>query len=245
MKILVISDIHANHLSLEAIWRRESDCQRIYCAGDIVDYGPYPHEVVAWLKEHEVQAVLGNHDKNLLDVYKKIGKNIAMIPPEEYCWVHENCKRLTMEDIEYLSSLPDILDFEADGYRYRMAHQCEKESFILPRHVAAFDSFAEGIAGPADFPIRLIFGHTHRQGIYTMIGNRIRLNPGSTFYRQPDDLDKSAHYAVIEDGMISLRSLTYDCSPILKEVEYFSENKLMKECELKSVFFACAGRTKE
>ena len=66
MKLLILSDLHANLPALEAIWQAESDCDRIYCAGDLVNYGSDPHAVIDWCREHGVQAVLGNHEKNIL-----------------------------------------------------------------------------------------------------------------------------------------------------------------------------------
>ena len=120
-----------------------------------------------------------------------------------------------------------------------MAHQHDPD-WKPPRSAASFDAFAENVPGPAEYPVRLILGHTHRQSIYTMLGNRTWLNPGSTYYRQPDDHDKSAQYAVIEDGIMSLRAAEYDRSPLLKEILPFVESNGMKEWELKSAMFACA-----
>ena len=239
MKLLILSDIHANHLSLEAIWEKESDSDAVYCAGDLVDYGPFPHQVITWMREHNAHAVFGNHDKELLHVFRERGRDFADVPPSEYLWRYENCLRMTDEDMEYLAALPETLDFSADGYRYRMAHQYD-ETWVPPRTTAAFDSFAQNTAGCNDLPVRLIFGHTHRQAIYTMAGNRVWINPGSTYYRQPDDFDKSAHYAVIENGEISLRCLPYNRDPLRTEIQPFVEKNAMKTWELKSVLFATA-----
>ena len=81
MKLLIISDVHANHLSLEAIWRQEPDCDEVCCAGDLVDYGPFPHEVIDWMKKHNVKAVYGNHDRELLSSFAKFGRDFSEIPP--------------------------------------------------------------------------------------------------------------------------------------------------------------------
>ncbi len=45
MKTLIISDVHSNIAALEAIWSREQDADRVLCAGDVVDYGPYPADL--------------------------------------------------------------------------------------------------------------------------------------------------------------------------------------------------------
>ncbi|MBE6568853.1 MAG: metallophosphoesterase family protein [Ruminococcaceae bacterium] len=237
MKLLILSDIHANHLAPEAIFEKESDADAIYCAGDLVDYGPFPHEVIAWMRAHKVRAVYGNHDRELLDTFREMGRDFSHIPPSEYLWKYENCLRMTDEDIEYLTALPETLDFSADGYRYRMAHQSQAH-WQPPRSTTEFDAFAAGTAGPAEYPVRLILGHTHRQSVYTMAGDRVWINPGSTYYRQPDDYDKSAQYAVVEDGEISLRSVVYDRSPLRAEVLSFAEKNAMKAWEITSAMFA-------
>jgi putative phosphoesterase len=40
---------------------------RIVCAGDLVGYGPSPDRVVAFLQEHQVPSVRGNHDRWALE----------------------------------------------------------------------------------------------------------------------------------------------------------------------------------
>jgi hypothetical protein len=50
MKIVIVSDIHANLAALEALPEREFD--QLWCIGDLVDYGPRPHEAVQWVKRN-------------------------------------------------------------------------------------------------------------------------------------------------------------------------------------------------
>ena len=51
MRILVISDIHANYTAFETVL---SDCKGewdfVWCLGDVVGYGPDPNECVDQLK---------------------------------------------------------------------------------------------------------------------------------------------------------------------------------------------------
>ena len=42
MKLLIVSDIHANWVALQAILAAEPDCENVLCLGDLVDYGPQP-----------------------------------------------------------------------------------------------------------------------------------------------------------------------------------------------------------
>jgi len=89
MKILILSDIHSNIYALESIWESERDSDRIYCTGDLVDYGPYPKEVLNWVRDHDVICTQGNHDKWLVLNYRS-GNLFDRITPEERTWVHHN-----------------------------------------------------------------------------------------------------------------------------------------------------------
>ncbi len=39
MKILIVSDFHANRVALQAVLVAEPDCENVLCLGDLVDYG--------------------------------------------------------------------------------------------------------------------------------------------------------------------------------------------------------------
>ncbi len=49
MKILVISDLHANWPALEAVVSAEP-FDRLYVIGDLVSYGPHPRQVVEFCR---------------------------------------------------------------------------------------------------------------------------------------------------------------------------------------------------
>ena len=46
MKVLVVSDVHANIAALNTILEKEADYDILCCAGDYTDYGIYPAEVI-------------------------------------------------------------------------------------------------------------------------------------------------------------------------------------------------------
>jgi protein phosphatase len=48
MKIAIISDIHGNLAALEAFPEKSFD--HLWCLGDLVDYGPRPHQVIQWVR---------------------------------------------------------------------------------------------------------------------------------------------------------------------------------------------------
>ena len=51
MKILLISDVHANIHALEAVERAER-FDEVWCCGDLTDFGPDPVEVIRWMQAH-------------------------------------------------------------------------------------------------------------------------------------------------------------------------------------------------
>ena len=46
MRILVISDIHANLTALEAVLEDAGGIDATYCLGDLVGYGPDPNKCI-------------------------------------------------------------------------------------------------------------------------------------------------------------------------------------------------------
>lgn len=231
-KALILSDIHSNIYALEAIWAAEGDSDLIYCAGDLVDYGPYPAEVVAWVRDHEVICVQGNHDRWVVANYRQ-GKTAEQVPAAERAWVHHNAGRLSAEAIAFLEQLPQARSFALDGLDYGLTHLYQEYEEIVSLH--QFSQFArETFAGTE--PPRLIIGHTHRQAIRYLSDNRLWLNPGSVSFRRPDDPDKSAHYAVIVDGQLSLRRVVYRLGPLRKAVARVAAEAPLQPSEMASAY---------
>ena len=61
MRILLISDVHANLSALDEVLNRASYDDVLFM-GDVVDYGPSPFEVYSRLSQVHAKRVLGNHD---------------------------------------------------------------------------------------------------------------------------------------------------------------------------------------
>lgn len=69
MRIALISDLHGNHLALEAVLAdaRRAGVDRLACLGDVATLGPRPREVLERLADLGCPCILGNHDEFLLD----------------------------------------------------------------------------------------------------------------------------------------------------------------------------------
>ncbi|NRA37735.1 MAG: metallophosphoesterase family protein [Planctomycetes bacterium] len=219
MKALILSDIHSNKRALESILEAESACDVIYCAGDIVDVGPCPNEVIDMILQSSIHCVVGNHDTRVLDSFHN--EDLSSIAADEKLWHQHNAQVLNEQSIEFLHALPQTLSFELDGLYYGMIHMYKNYDVILGAF--AFDEFIDEHfsaasanedkdkgAGVID---RLIFGHTHRQADCSIDQQRSWINPGSTAYRsylEPANESKMAEYMCINDGQVEFKKCHYD-----------------------------------
>ena len=216
MKILVISDLHANIDALNAVWEKESDADVVLCAGDVVDWGWNPHEVIAWLKERNAICICGNHDVETLKLYDSgVREPVGM----ETTYASHCVNAMSEEDIAFLRALPEVLVLEYDGITYCMKHSVvmhERKSSVqtMLGEYRAIPSFAplwnELTGGLQAKERRIILGHSHICYILRAMAHEFYLNPGSTHYRKgPDSVEKGADYMVIIDGVPQLRHVDF------------------------------------
>lgn len=228
MKALIISDVHSNIYALEAIWAREQDSDIVFCAGDLVDYGPYPKKVLNWMREQDVTCVQGNHDRVVAATFRSAAGGLEGVPVAERTWARHNASLLDAEDIAFLEQLPRAITLELDGIFYGMTHWYRDYEEIVSLH--AFFQFRAQTFRSEDSaaPTRLIFGHTHLQAVRYLSDILLWLNPGSVSYRHGDDPDQAAYYATITDRTISLQRLPYDMTPLRRYIQGVS----LKETEI-------------
>ncbi len=229
MKMLLISDIHANYDALSAVWNKEGGADFVACAGDVVDYGFHPHECIAWLRERGAVVVAGNHDRSVRDMILRGG---AGQPDEngEITFAQYNIQHMTPEDQEYICNLPDEAVFSFDGAEYYMTHYYDTQrtfdrSLLSYRSRPLFEEIwrehapasREGSSGMR----RIVFGHEHQCMQYLLTRDAQVLNPGSVSYRLGPDgtLSKGGDYMVIRDGEVYLRHVDYETAHLLAFAE--------------------------
>ncbi len=202
--------------ALEAVWEKEKDSDLIYCAGDLVDVGANPNEVIEWLIEHKAICIQGNHDELLIHLMED-NIDLHSMPSHEKNWLHYNAEVIKPENLAYLKTLPLSVSFELDGHNYHMKHAYNEYLVIQSK----FD-FAEFLAKEnISASPRLIFGHTHKQTIAYFSNSEIILNPGSTSYRtylEPKNTCKKAEYITITNGQVELKGLDYDRSNLFQHI---------------------------
>jgi diadenosine tetraphosphatase ApaH/serine/threonine PP2A family protein phosphatase len=205
MRILVVSDIHANLAAFEAVLADAGAVDAVWCLGDIVGYGPDPNECIARLRElNPIVSLSGNHD------WAVLGKlDIEDFNGDAQTAIRWTQSVLNRDHRAYLQELP------AEGRLgdFSLAHASPRYpvwEYITDTLIAAenFEHFST--------PYCLV-GHTHAAAIFQEIGpkgrcdlylpdygvplelneHRLILNPGSV--GQPRDADPRAAYAILDD----------------------------------------------
>lgn len=199
MRILVVSDIHGNRAALDAIREPHDLC---LCLGDIVEYGPRPTACVEWVREHCQFGVRGNHDHGAaqnVDVVGTTGFRYLTMATRP-----ATVRMLSEPDRRFLMDLPLTRMITLGGLRFLLVHATPRDP--LEESVPADpELWAPRLAGiRADF---VLVGHTHYQWLAD-IGKVKLLNPGTVGL--PRDGDPRARYAIIEDGIATLKQVEYD-----------------------------------
>lgn len=207
MKLLILSDIHANWPALRAVLEAESDADDILCLGDLADYGPQPVECVEWAARHLPlsRVIQGNHDWGIA-----WNKDPRCSPPYRHLTAVTQSysqRMLGKGRCSFLRKLLPLRKFRIDEAKCVACHAAPSDplfhylntSFVTGKLDAEIE-----IAGQPDF---LFFGHTHWP-VRICSGKTLIVNPGSI--GQPKDGDPRAAYAVWNDGEVTLRRAAYD-----------------------------------
>lgn len=224
MRILILSDIHANLVALQTVLDTvdRASLDQVWCLGDIVGYGPDPNECVALVREVATHCLVGNHDWAALDKLE-----IDDFNPEARQAVLWTQEQLTPESVAFLDALEGRLDGAHPDFT--LAHGSPQHpiwEYILYASTAA-DNFEH-------FDTRFcLVGHTHKPVIFRQeVGQegvlalqpainvplplgqteavRFIINPGSV--GQPRDNDPRAAYAIYdaEEGALTFHRTPYD-----------------------------------
>jgi putative phosphoesterase len=207
MRILVLSDIHANYSALAAIDEPHDVCLML---GDLVDYGPDPAECVRWSMRHAHYAIRGNHDHGVAQSVEVRGENgyrYLTRATRPLMW-----EALGPEERAYLLRLPLTLRCTLGGKRFLLVHATPRDpldEYLMkdPRTWARRLRDAE-----ADI---VCVGHSHMQFALELDGVMV-LNPGSV--GQPRDGDPRAAYAIIDNNRVELKRVAYPVEDVIARI---------------------------
>lgn len=201
MRILVVSDVHANLRALDAVLEAAGTVDATWHLGDVVGYGPDPDAVVARLASIGATGVRGNHDAAALG-----GPEIELFNPEARRameWTRETIGPTTRA---WLAAQP----LRSSSGEFSLVHGSPRDptwEYITSAPVARAN------LALLDKPYGL-FGHTHQPAVHRderglletinpadgetvpLDARPTLLNPGSV--GQPRDGDPRSSFLVIE-----------------------------------------------
>lgn len=202
MEVVVISDVHANRVALEAVLSDAGDPDRVVCAGDVVGYNPWPAACVDVLRERDVPTISGNHDRMLTS-----GRNFGANPMAQAGIRHA---RSDLNDVQrgWLERLPTERTLFDGRLKLVHGHPDAPDRYTYP------EAFGPHLLGDETV---LVMGHTHVQHAEAYDEGLV-VNPGSV--GQPRDDDPRAAYAVVDldEPSADLHRVEYDIEAVAEAV---------------------------
>jgi diadenosine tetraphosphatase ApaH/serine/threonine PP2A family protein phosphatase len=203
MRILILSDIHANFNALETVLAAAGAVDATWCLGDLVGYGPDPNECIDRVKSlPNLLCTIGNHDAAALnqidpDTFNPEARNAIL-------WTRNE---LTDSSWTFLRNLPEKIEVDSVTLTHGSPRHPVWEYLLDTRTATAnFEHFKTPFC---------FVGHTHLPVIYAMhednhaarlsipdpgqkqiLPTRAIVNPGSV--GQPRDRDPRASFAIYE-----------------------------------------------
>jgi diadenosine tetraphosphatase ApaH/serine/threonine PP2A family protein phosphatase len=201
MRVLILSDIHANADALSTVLSSAGSVDAAWCLGDLVGYGPDPNECIARIQElPNLVCLQGNHDAAATGHLPLEGFNAEARTSIE--WLR-NC--LTAESRAFLETLEPRTDIDGVSLAHASPRQPMLE-YLLDAYSAAenFQYFENDFCFVGHTHVPLLFFSQDR-GVSmqvpapeseVVLAPRCIANPGSV--GQPRDLDPRAAYAIFD-----------------------------------------------
>jgi diadenosine tetraphosphatase ApaH/serine/threonine PP2A family protein phosphatase len=225
-KVLVISDVHANIIALEAVLADAGKVDEVWCLGDIAGYGPNPNECIDRIQAlPELTCMMGNHDyaaigDMALEVFNSDAKKALL-------WQREMLTEASKVFLRTLLQKPKVCG------SVTLVHGSPRDpiwEYIMNTLVARINmDFFE--------TLWCLVGHSHFQAVFQYhaetdemsiqvpapaasyeLKERAILNPGSV--GQPRDRDPRAAYAIFnpETRIWEPHRVEYDIKTVQKRI---------------------------
>jgi putative phosphoesterase len=207
MKVVIISDVHAN---VEALAVLPPDYDELWILGDLVNYGPNPIEVIEFARAKASLIVRGNHDHSIgFGEDPRCSERFREMAAATGSFTNSV---LSEEHKRFLRSLPLQAEREVDGIRFLACHAvpshplyeyCSPDS---PR----WREEADGLRADV-----LLTGHTHLP-FRKEVGARLIVNPGSL--GQPKHGRAEASFAVWDGRALTLGAAPYAVEETVRKI---------------------------
>lgn len=225
MRILVLSDIHANITALEAVIKDAGLVDAVWCLGDVVGYGPDPNECVALLRSQtNLTCLLGNHDAAVLgriqletfnhDARRSIEWIQEIISKEAFQFLYTLPEKTTVEDVTLVHGSPrnPVWEYVLDLYNASQNFNHFDTQLCMVGHTHLPIAY---ITMESTHDVRWVIP---LEGESIHLDSRAILNPGSV--GQPRDHDPRASYAIFDNELINwqIHRVEYDIRSVQKRI---------------------------
>jgi len=196
MLLAFLSDVHGN---LPALRSALTDAcargaEKIYCAGDMTGYGPFPSEVCGLFADRRITTIIGNYDVKVLAALARPADFKGRMKPGKWRILDWTCAHLDREVQKYLSGLPETHHERLAGeFDLLMVHgsPLSAEDTLYPSLTTY--GLRKKLAG--ERPDILVCGHTHIPFVKRLEGILV-VNCGSAGH--PVDGDPRPSYALVK-----------------------------------------------
>ena len=225
MKILVLSDIHANLTALEAVLADAGSFNAAWCLGDLVGYGPDGNECVQRIRNlPNLLCIKGNHELAIcgeadLSIFNQEAAKAILISKD----------MLSAESLNFLKALPEVIATDLAT----LAHGSPRNpiwEYTLDPSIAAenFEHFHTQLAFIGHTHIPLMFNLNDQDGAVARnyllpqntitLSQRAMLNPGSV--GQPRDNDPRASFGIFDPVAMTweIHRVSYDIAAVQQRI---------------------------
>lgn len=217
VKSAIISDIHGNHDALRLVLDIISalGIETVYCAGDVVGYGPDPGECIDLIRGRGIPCVMGNHDEAVAT-----GRPRDRMRAEGLAVVHWTRSQLRDDQIQWLAGLPECIETEhfqvthaSTAHTPPWMYVADSESAVL--HFL-FQDIPVVFSGHTHVPllIRHCSGQPPRVDLLEsqLLPENHRFLVGVGAVGQPRDGDPRSSFVIYdtETNFLQLRRIAYD-----------------------------------
>lgn len=159
MKIAVMSCIHGNYEALDAVLLDidKHSCEKIFCLGDLVGYGPLPNAVVAQIQALDIPTCAGCWDEDIVEGLNACECSYPSLLAEKRGKIaHEwTDKEIHPENRQFLAQLP--LCLREGNMTFVHGSPYSNHEYLLPE-LDAFVALERVLSTGSDV---LFCGHTH------------------------------------------------------------------------------------
>ncbi len=208
MRVIIFGDLHANWEALLALQQAEQRPDAVLCLGDVVGYGPDPKRCLDAVRAAGTHLIGGRHDLAMGSLAPAVSAEGDLDDGSELLeasWAHTRSV-LSVQDRDYLASLPEELSVEIAGTRFHLTRlapddmDTETQMLITMPQARLKELFSDVEADV------ILLGGPHVPAL-RQVEDRLIVCPGSLGLPRYGVSDPT--FAAWEDGRVQVHHLHY------------------------------------